>query len=228
MEDTYKGVVDNPLSLNRYTYTHNNPLRFVDPSGHINENAGSDSKPDPFKLIPTGRELEALIHISEVYGIEAVPAEHRDLVRIATGSMLPGYGGVKSVGAAGKIGKSIVNSFKGSKALPQGIRDMMKSQKIAPDILDKGVHFNVGKIEITVVPTNAGGIAFKPTHPGMAAKNISQYNSALKQAEEAIKYPEFREWLLKHANRGLELSKSGKPEKGAEFNFLIKALESMK
>lgn len=33
-EDTYKGQVDNPLSMNRYTYTHNNPLRFVDPSGH--------------------------------------------------------------------------------------------------------------------------------------------------------------------------------------------------
>ncbi|MGG4441594.1 hypothetical protein ABEX32_12880 [Brevibacillus fortis] len=37
MEDTYKGQVDNPLSLNRYTYTHNNPLRFVDPSGHAPE-----------------------------------------------------------------------------------------------------------------------------------------------------------------------------------------------
>jgi hypothetical protein len=34
MEDTYKGQVDNPLSLNRYTYVSNNPLRFVDPSGH--------------------------------------------------------------------------------------------------------------------------------------------------------------------------------------------------
>ncbi len=34
MEDTYKGQVDNPLSLNRYTYTHNNPLRYVDPNGH--------------------------------------------------------------------------------------------------------------------------------------------------------------------------------------------------
>jgi len=34
MEDTYKGQVDNPLSLNRYTYTHNNPLRYVDPTGH--------------------------------------------------------------------------------------------------------------------------------------------------------------------------------------------------
>lgn len=35
MEDTYKGQVDNPLSLNRYTYVHNNPLRFIDPSGHV-------------------------------------------------------------------------------------------------------------------------------------------------------------------------------------------------
>lgn len=34
MEDTYKGQVDNPLTLNRYTYVHNNPLRFVDSSGH--------------------------------------------------------------------------------------------------------------------------------------------------------------------------------------------------
>ncbi|MEJ8548093.1 RHS repeat-associated core domain-containing protein [Brevibacillus borstelensis] len=33
-EDTYKGQVDNPLSLNRYAYVSNNPLRYVDPSGH--------------------------------------------------------------------------------------------------------------------------------------------------------------------------------------------------
>lgn len=40
-EDTYKGQVDNPLSLNRYTYVHNNPLRFVDPSGHyVDEGTG--------------------------------------------------------------------------------------------------------------------------------------------------------------------------------------------
>ncbi|REK67790.1 MAG: hypothetical protein DF221_00850, partial [Brevibacillus sp.] len=39
-EDTYKGQVDNPLSLNRYTYVHNNPLRFVDPSGHMSFEEG--------------------------------------------------------------------------------------------------------------------------------------------------------------------------------------------
>ncbi|MGG1305238.1 RHS repeat-associated core domain-containing protein, partial [Brevibacillus agri] len=33
-EDTVKGQVDNPLTLNRYTYTHNNPVRYIDPTGH--------------------------------------------------------------------------------------------------------------------------------------------------------------------------------------------------
>ncbi|WP_328204553.1 RHS repeat-associated core domain-containing protein [Brevibacillus nitrificans] len=42
-EDTYKGQVDNPLTLNRYTYVHNNPLRFVDPTGHITWEQGWES-----------------------------------------------------------------------------------------------------------------------------------------------------------------------------------------
>ncbi|WP_405116038.1 RHS repeat-associated core domain-containing protein [Paenibacillus sp. FSL K6-1217] len=33
-EDTYEGQIDNPLSMNFYTYVENNPLNFTDPSGH--------------------------------------------------------------------------------------------------------------------------------------------------------------------------------------------------
>ncbi|OPH47273.1 hypothetical protein BC351_12300 [Paenibacillus ferrarius] len=33
-EDTYEGQIDNPLSLNLYTYVMNNPLTHTDPTGH--------------------------------------------------------------------------------------------------------------------------------------------------------------------------------------------------
>ncbi|OMD34714.1 hypothetical protein BSK56_33475, partial [Paenibacillus borealis] len=33
-EDTVEGQIDNPLSQNLYTYVSNNPLRYIDPSGH--------------------------------------------------------------------------------------------------------------------------------------------------------------------------------------------------
>ncbi len=33
-EDSYWGEETNPLSLNRYTYGHNDPIKYVDPSGH--------------------------------------------------------------------------------------------------------------------------------------------------------------------------------------------------
>ncbi|MDF9858682.1 RHS repeat-associated protein, partial [Paenibacillus sp. PastF-1] len=41
-EDTYEGQIDNPLSLNLYTYVHNNPLIYTDPTGHM-ITMGSDS-----------------------------------------------------------------------------------------------------------------------------------------------------------------------------------------
>ncbi len=34
-KDTYEGEINNPLSLNLYTYVHNNPLKYIDPSGNV-------------------------------------------------------------------------------------------------------------------------------------------------------------------------------------------------
>jgi len=34
-EDTYEGELNNPLSLNLYTYVYNNPLIFIDPTGNV-------------------------------------------------------------------------------------------------------------------------------------------------------------------------------------------------
>jgi hypothetical protein len=60
MEDTYKGQVDNPLSLNRYTYVHNNPIRYHDPTGHITDSFGStlDIATDPNKAANIIKEAQ--------------------------------------------------------------------------------------------------------------------------------------------------------------------------
>ncbi|CAH1217420.1 hypothetical protein PAECIP111893_04275 [Paenibacillus plantiphilus] len=34
-KDTYEGQIDNPLTMNLYTYVHNNPLKYTDPTGHL-------------------------------------------------------------------------------------------------------------------------------------------------------------------------------------------------
>jgi hypothetical protein len=49
-EDTYKGNLWNPQSLNRYTYVENNPLKYIDPSGFMKDYFGAELP------MPTGNE----------------------------------------------------------------------------------------------------------------------------------------------------------------------------
>lgn len=46
-KDTYEGDISNPLSLNLYTYVSNNPLRYIDPSGHKQMDYGPGWFPGP-------------------------------------------------------------------------------------------------------------------------------------------------------------------------------------
>lgn len=34
-KDTYLGEINDPLSRSLYTYTRNNPINLIDPSGHL-------------------------------------------------------------------------------------------------------------------------------------------------------------------------------------------------
>ncbi|WP_455641966.1 RHS repeat domain-containing protein [Paenibacillus chitinolyticus] len=54
-EGTYEGQLDNPLSLNLYTYVENNPLTHVDPSGHshVGVDAGGASSIITVRWNPT-------------------------------------------------------------------------------------------------------------------------------------------------------------------------------
>ncbi|GGI45787.1 hypothetical protein GCM10008018_13870 [Paenibacillus marchantiophytorum] len=41
-EDSYEGQINNPLSLNLYTYVENNPLIYSDPTGHVKNSDNAD------------------------------------------------------------------------------------------------------------------------------------------------------------------------------------------
>ena len=45
-KDTYLGTIPNPLSRNQYTYVENNPLNYIDPSGHV------PLRSDPMRNMP--------------------------------------------------------------------------------------------------------------------------------------------------------------------------------
>lgn len=51
-EDSFEGSIENPLGLNIYTYVQNNPLKFIDPSGHIAQQLDPElpGKLDPIYL----------------------------------------------------------------------------------------------------------------------------------------------------------------------------------
>ena len=51
-EDSYWGEDDNPLSLNRYTYAHNDPIQYLDPTG--------------YKVIKKGAEGDGVVAIQEM------------------------------------------------------------------------------------------------------------------------------------------------------------------
>ncbi|CAM5795903.1 RHS repeat domain-containing protein [Brevibacillus borstelensis] len=122
-EDTYKGQVDNPLSLNRYAYVHNNPLKYVDPTGHDVEIGGSAiNKPED--LLLDDRKRAALLDIYERYGLEAVPEIYRDQIQMFSGDVIPGAAGIKIVRSAGK---SVITAINGTK-VAKPVHELSKNQ----------------------------------------------------------------------------------------------------
>ncbi|ATW25278.1 RHS repeat-associated core domain-containing protein [Candidatus Formimonas warabiya] len=57
-EDTYRGNLNDPLSLNLYTYCHNEPLMYTDPTGHI-------ERPTPKKEVKPKKDTSRNQHNRE-------------------------------------------------------------------------------------------------------------------------------------------------------------------
>lgn len=72
-EDTYEGQIDNPLSLNLYTYVSNNPLIYVDPTGHL---MASPNDPGG-KYTPIPGRIGGKVHANNMGGIYFLLFTHR-------------------------------------------------------------------------------------------------------------------------------------------------------
>ncbi|QRG65229.1 RHS repeat-associated core domain-containing protein [Brevibacillus choshinensis] len=150
-EDSYKGQVDNPLSLNRYTYTHNNPLKFVDPSGHEVE-IGASSINRPGDTLFDDKKREAMLDIYKRYGLEAVPEMYRDEVQIFSGDALPGSAGVRIVRG---VGKAVITAINGV--------------KVANNVLNTSTSsFRNGALTHIIEGANGGGFHWLPGSTGAA------------------------------------------------------------
>ncbi|WP_438498605.1 RHS repeat-associated core domain-containing protein, partial [Paenibacillus sp. IHBB 3054] len=59
-EDTVEGQIDNPLSQNLYTYVHNNPLIYTDPTGHDAQMGGASGGNPLYNLSNTNATRQVI------------------------------------------------------------------------------------------------------------------------------------------------------------------------
>jgi RHS repeat-associated protein len=50
-QDTYLGRIIEPISMNRYTYVNNNPVNYIDPSGHTASNKSVEAKDKAYRAM---------------------------------------------------------------------------------------------------------------------------------------------------------------------------------
>ncbi|MCR8843748.1 hypothetical protein NQ117_08615 [Paenibacillus sp. SC116] len=91
-EDTYEGEQGNPLSLNLYTYVENNPLNFIDPSGHMKKKTLNTIFNDYVAGRYTNEELVQAVLNENGDGIPIYTAFH-EITQVLVGAQIAGKNG---------------------------------------------------------------------------------------------------------------------------------------
>ncbi|RJE91288.1 hypothetical protein D3P07_04335 [Paenibacillus sp. 1011MAR3C5] len=110
-EDTYKGEINNPITLNLYTYVYNNPLIYTDPSGHCGVKSWVDAGDCVVDFIPVVggvKSVQEAVTGKNVVTGEKLSATNRvvGLVGVIPGGKLAAKGGKGIVAGIKKLFKS--------------------------------------------------------------------------------------------------------------------------
>lgn len=78
-EDTYRGDRNDPLSLNLYTYCHNEPMMYTDPTGHLRQGETLSYNPNKYssdvkKMQAALKDLGCKIKVDGYFGDETLKA----------------------------------------------------------------------------------------------------------------------------------------------------------
>ncbi|WDV47865.1 peptidoglycan-binding protein [Clostridiaceae bacterium M8S5] len=128
-EDTYRGDIKDPLSLNLYTYVSNNPLIYTDPTGHVKVDLEED--------YVMNLKKKALKYGSKGAGVREVQARLKNL----------GYD-IDVDGSFGKQTKKVVEQF-------QKDYNLKVDGKVGTQTYGKLIKLR-GKLEVNA-STNTGG-----------------------------------------------------------------------
>ncbi|MFC5530163.1 RHS repeat domain-containing protein [Cohnella yongneupensis] len=152
-EDTYEGQIDNPLTLNLFTYVENNPLINVDPTGHWSLKGAFKAAAKVAKVVydaAIGDDIRTLTSSNASFGAKLMAG-----VSIAS-NFIPGGGTVAKVGVklvekevAHVVEKKVVSEVasKGGRLGNQVTRE--QNREIAQKLESKGweVTHGAGKKE---------------------------------------------------------------------------------
>jgi len=112
--------ITNPQSLNKYTYTWNNPLRYTDPDGHFVDTIAD--------AVSVGYGLASVV-ASAITGSDQLKTDVKALAADVAGLVIPG---VTGLGNAVRLANKVDNAMDAGKALDKAV-DSAKAADKATD-----------------------------------------------------------------------------------------------
>ena len=135
-EDTYRGKDTNPLSLNLYTYSNNDPINFFDPTGHkammVGEGGGKATTNTGLKNCSTGNDVKALQEKLNSLGYNTGKAD--GILGSKTEAAIKEYQKDHGLTVDGKVGNQTMTSLNTAAALknaPISQQEKNKAQQAA-------------------------------------------------------------------------------------------------